>query len=121
MLDLYVGIGIARVIAVFLARIQPASPDVDCWLWIVIGDVPPAYLVADDNPSPHAALEAYILEMTQWIDAVRKGSPIKDLIPVNAPPTKEFADMLASRLEFLDRVVLSPIRRDLDERGKSNQ
>jgi hypothetical protein len=111
-LEYRVGIGIPTVIGVFLMRIEPAESGVDDWLWVVVGDVPPAYLVVDDNPTPADALDAYIIEMRQWVDAVRIGASIDDLIPVNAPPTMEFADMLASRLEFLSRVVLPESRRD---------
>jgi hypothetical protein len=102
----FVGLAVAGVIGVFLFRIRPAEPDVDEWLWVVVGDVPPAYLVVDDAPSPTAALEAYISEMQQWVDAVKAGAPTDELIPVNVPATREFADMLESRLQFLQQRVL---------------
>ena len=46
-LDFYFGDGVGGVFAVFFARIKPASPEIDEWLWVIIGDIPPAYLVTD--------------------------------------------------------------------------
>jgi len=47
------------------------------------------------------ALDGYIAEMQSWVDAVRAGDSIDELIPVNAASTPENAAMLASRLEFI--------------------
>lgn len=99
--EAYVGIAVGGVVGVFLCRIEPASPVVDEWLWVVVGDLPPAYLVTDDAPTPADALEAYCWLMQEWVDAVYAGDPLDDLIPVDAAPTREHADMLKSRLEFL--------------------
>ncbi|HEU4868599.1 MAG TPA: hypothetical protein VFV09_12845, partial [Actinomycetota bacterium] len=40
-------VAIGGVVAVFLLRIEPGSPEVDDHLWVVVGDLPPAYLVTD--------------------------------------------------------------------------
>lgn len=47
---------------IFLARIIPTRRSIDEYVWIVVGDIPPAYLVTDDYPSPKQALEGYIWE-----------------------------------------------------------
>jgi len=112
-LEYYVGIGVANVIGVFLVHVEPAQSGVDDWLWVVVGDLPPAYLVVDDNPTPTEALESYIVEMRKWVDAVRSGAALDDVIPVNAAPTTEFAEMLAARLDYLSSVLLPEIRGDL--------
>ena len=74
------GLGVSNIVAVFLFEIRPRRPGVDDLLWVVMGDIPPAYLVAHDAPDPAAALKAYIQEMRRWIDAVRSGSAVTDLI-----------------------------------------
>jgi hypothetical protein len=100
------GIAIAGVVGVFFVSIVPRSAAVDGELWIIVGDVPPAYIVTDDAPTPADALIIYAELMRQWIDAVRQGRGIADLIPVDAEPTKAAADSLDSRLRFLvERVV----------------
>ena len=61
------GLGVGGVVAVFLFRIIPSREGVDEWLWVVVGDLPPAYLVTDENPTPVSALEAYAEEMKAWL------------------------------------------------------
>lgn len=96
----WLGIGWDGVLGVFLFDIEPAKPNVDQSVWVIVGDVPSAY-ICNDNETPKEALEGYVDEMWRWIEAVRAKKPVDGLIPVNAPATAEYADMLASRLEFI--------------------
>jgi hypothetical protein len=104
--DFYFGDGIGDVVAVFFARITPARPSVDEYVWIVVGDIPPAYLVVDDCPTPKAALEGYIWEMRKWVALAKEGKSSRDVIPVNAPATPESAEMLKSRLDTLEQQIM---------------
>lgn len=113
--EVYSGIAVPGVIGVFLMQIVPAFQDVDDQLWAVVGDVPPAYLVTDEAPNAPRALELYLGLMQEWIDAVKAGRPVEDLIPVNAPPTEEAAQMLQSRLNFLTSRVLTEHRHKIKE------
>ena len=70
-------------------------------VWVVVGDVPSAYLVHEPGDSWQDALREYVAEMNSWVTAVRTGTSLDDVIPVNAPPTMEYANMLASRLDFI--------------------
>ena len=107
--DQYFGGGVGGVVAVFLCLISSLSEDIDNCLWVIVGDLPPAYIVTEDNPNPASALEAYIGEMMDWVTAIEKGESIEELIPVNAPPTIEYAKQLRSRLEFLLIEILPSI------------
>ena len=102
----FFGLGIGGVVAVFLFRIQPARPEVDEWQWVVVGDLPPAYLMTDVNNNAPCALAEYVVQMLRWVRAVRRGRPVDHLIPVNVSPTIAYANMLQSRLEFLCEEVL---------------
>ncbi|MGD0696366.1 MAG: hypothetical protein ABSB82_16210 [Terriglobia bacterium] len=104
--DSFFGIGIGGVVAVFLFKIVPSREGVDENLWVVVGDLPPAYLVTDDSPTPVAALEAYIDEMSAWVEAARRGDSVEELIPVNAPPTPANVDSLEGRLSFLKNRII---------------
>jgi hypothetical protein len=95
------GLGVGGVVAVFLFEIEPAHPDVDARLWVVVGDLPPAYLVTDHAPTARDALTGYVEQMSRWVDAAKSGDSVDDLIPVNVPPTPENADLLERRLAFL--------------------
>ena len=90
----------------FLFRIFPRSQDVDECLWVVVGDVPPAYLVTDESRTPAEALRTYISEMRYWVAAVESGKPVNELIPVNAPANPDTAMALKKRLAFLESEIL---------------
>jgi hypothetical protein len=111
--DVRTGIAVAGVIGVFLVRIIPRRIDVDDALWVVVGDLPPAYLVTDDAPTAVRAIEIYIGLMQEWVDAVKAGRRVEELVPVNAEPTKEVAEMLQSRLDFLTNRLLPAFRTDM--------
>jgi hypothetical protein len=92
---------VAGVLGVFQVDLKPAQPDVDSTLWIVVGDIPPAYLVLDDAPTWRDALRGYVAEMSRWVHAVKGGQPLDDVIPVAVAPSLEHAEMLAGRLAFI--------------------
>jgi hypothetical protein len=110
----HVAWAIEGVLGVFFLQIEPGAPDVDTELWVVVGDVPPAYLVTDDAPTWHDALDAYVFEMQRWVDAVEQGQSIDDVIPVNVAPTVEWAKRLGSRLQFIRESFLSLAPEDVE-------
>jgi hypothetical protein len=101
------GFAIAGVLGVFRLELVPAQArGADPTVWVVVGDVPPAYLIFEDGDTWQDALRGYSEEMQRWVDAVRTGESLDDVIPVNVPATEEHADMLASRLKFIrDQLV----------------
>ena len=109
----YMGIGIGGVVGVFLFRIRPARPEVDEMVWVIVGDLPPAYITVDNAPNPACALDAYIGAMEEWVSTAKAGKSVEDIIPVNVPPTRENAEQLESRLRFLDREILVHHKDDL--------
>jgi len=109
----FVGMLYPGIIGVFLFRIIPARKDVDEWIWVIVGDLPPAYLTIDECPNPAAALDGYIGAMQDWIEAAKNDESVANLIPVNAPATKENGDRLKKKLDFLDKKILSKYQDDL--------
>lgn len=101
-----IGEAIPGILGLFLVRIVPSRPEVDDQLWVVVGDLPPAYLVCDDCHDAASALQGYLFEMSRWIQAVESGEPISGLIPVNVPPTAEWAAALKRRLQFIEQKIL---------------
>ncbi len=112
-LESYFGLGVGRFVAVFLFRIQPTKPEVDEWLWVIVGDLPPAYIVTEQTPNPACALKAYIVLMRQWVEAIMKGESVKDLIPVNVEPDVTWAAELQGRLNLLEAELLPDYVDDL--------
>jgi hypothetical protein len=109
--EFYFGAGVGGIVAVFVARIVPNGPGIDEWLWTVVGDLPPACLVTDDSSSPGVALRAYIEEMRKWVGAALEGESVEDLIPVNAPATRDNAEALGSRLTYLETTLIPMFER----------
>jgi hypothetical protein len=102
----FTALAFPRVFGLFLFQIVPSRTDVDQWLWVLTGDIPPAYLVTDDATDPQSAIELYEDLMQEWVDAVLAGEPTDELIPVNAPASPEFAEMLRSRLQFIRETII---------------
>jgi len=103
---IWVAESIPGVIGLFLVELDAVSQDIDRYVWVVVGDVPPAYISSEFAKSPKAAVEGYIAEMEAWVEAVEKGEPVDDLIPVNGAPTRENAAALKSRLSFIKSKIL---------------
>lgn len=103
------GLGVGGVAAVFLAQID-AESSVDEWLWVVVGDLPSAYLVVDEAKSPEAALESYCDLMAEWADAVLGSQDLGEVFPVEAPADRKHAAMLVTRIALLRDVVLPGLR-----------
>jgi hypothetical protein len=101
------GLGVGGVVAVFLFEIGPVSSDVDPLLWVIVGDLPPAYLVTDSLATPSDALRTYVEEMRTWVETVKGGGSLEDVIPVDTPATPEFAERLATRLDYFEREFLA--------------
>jgi hypothetical protein len=104
--EAYFGGGYGGVLAVILFRIVPSRPEVDEWLWVVVGDLPPAYLVTDVSKSPSQALMSYVREMTKWIQLIKRGRRSDDVIEVNLAPTWENAAALEERLKIIRDAIV---------------
>lgn len=97
------------IISVFLFEIEPAGNGVDQFVWIVVGDIPPAYIDVESGTNPRSAMESYVIIMRNWVEAVLNGEPIEDCYPVEVPATKEYAEMLQSRLDILDTLIIEEL------------
>jgi hypothetical protein len=108
--DRYYGDGYGGIVAVFLFRIESSRTDVDEWLWVVFGDVPPAYLVTDSCKTPSQAVEGYMEEIAKWAQLAKEGRSSKDVIPVYVPATPENAADVERRMKFLQEVIVPAFR-----------
>jgi len=104
--NLWVAHCVPGILGIFLVELDPRGQNIDQYVWVVVGDLPPAYLSSMYAKSPWDALDGYLGEMKAWADAVEKGKSTDDLIPVDAPPTAENVQALRSRLDFLAQEIL---------------
>jgi hypothetical protein len=110
-LEEYTGALFDGIIGIFLFRFTPRLVGVDEWVWVVVGDLPPAYLTCDNCRNPSEALEGYLGEMMEWVEAAESGNSVAKLIPVNVPATPENASLLRTRLRFLQQRILPELRK----------
>jgi hypothetical protein len=115
--EAYFGDGYGGILGVFLYRIEPAVRGVDEWLWVVFGDVPPAYLVTDSCKTPSQALEGYIEEMWKWVRLAKRGKSSNNVIPVSVSATPENARNLEKRLKVFREVFVPAFREAETERA----
>ncbi len=94
--------GFGKILCVFFFEIEPANNSgADDKIWVIVGDIPPAYLDFVGYPSAKEALDFYCYLMEEWVDCVNNGKSVDDCYPVNAPATKEYADMLQTRINII--------------------
>jgi hypothetical protein len=108
----YLDIGWEGILGVFYFELEPAHEGVDDTLWVIVGDIPSAY-ICNEMPDGPNALAGYCREMQRWVDAAMAGESVEELIPVNVPPTPEWAAQLGGRLEFIRRELLSECKDQL--------
>lgn len=116
----YFGGGVGKVFAVFLCRITPTQRGIDPWMWVMVGDVPPAYLPFEDAASPAQAFRQYIDGMNRWVELARRGEDVTSderIPPVNVPATAVWAEALRRRLDML-LLLVQPLFEKQD-RGES--
>jgi hypothetical protein len=95
--------GFSKIAVFFFSTVNSqATRQSDNEFWVVVGDIPPAILVSDENPNVKEALLSYVYWMREWVEAVKAGKNTKDCIPVDVEPTMEHAQMLESRLDFIE-------------------
>ena len=106
-IDQYLSFSAVPVLCVFLADVKVAAPATSP-LWVIVGDIPPAYIDVSETENAAEAMEDYCAAMAEWVRAVRVGDPLDDLIPVRergslriVRASKEVADALQARLDFI--------------------
>lgn len=94
------------VIGLFYFEIVPdVAKGADSHVWVIVGDLPSAYIDILSASSAHSALDLYIRLMEEWASKVNNGEDTSDCYPINVPETKEYADMLTIRMNLLKEAV----------------
>jgi hypothetical protein len=106
---MYLAHGVGGLIALFLVEFPRKINGTDDRLWVVVGDLPSAYLVVEPDDSAADALERYCGLMEEWIVAVRDGGDLSKVYPVTAEPTPENAELLERRVAFLLAEIIPSI------------
>jgi hypothetical protein len=90
------------ILCIFLFEIEPTKDSIaDDKLWVIVGDLPSAYLDTIKYKTSYNALDFYCFLMEEWIEHVRTGKSLDDCYPVNVRPTLEHANMLDTRIQLI--------------------
>ena len=89
------------ILGVFLFKIKSNIPEVDDYVWVIVGDIPPAYIDIESASNSKEVIMCYIDIMSDWVNHVKEGKPVDECYPVEVPETKEYALMLESRLSLI--------------------
>jgi hypothetical protein len=106
--SVYFGGGVGGIFAIFLFKIRPTRPEFGSWMWIVVGDIPPAYLPLEDGKSPKEVFETYMWGMNKWVQLAREGrvgTADDNVPPMDVPATPEWAAKLEQKLQLLTLLV----------------
>jgi hypothetical protein len=90
------------MLSIFYFEIKPSiGSEADNFVWVIVGDLPPAYIDIQSASNEIEALKIYVYLMEEWINNIKQGKSIEDCFPVNVEPSNEFADMLLSRINII--------------------
>ena len=105
--SVHLAFGIGGVVAAFLVQFDEAIEDTDDdALWIIVGDLPNAYVIVEPGDDGEAALSRYCGLMEDWTFNVLKGNSLEESFPVAAEATHENAEMLNQRIAFIRTEIL---------------
>ncbi|MGB8365698.1 MAG: hypothetical protein WCE20_14400 [Rhizomicrobium sp.] len=110
---MYFAYGIGGILALFLVEFAGKIAGTDSRLWVIVGDLPPAYMIVEPDSCAQNILESYCSYMDEWVEAVKGNGDFSGVYPVAAPRTLENAEMLRSRLEFIRREIIPDAPTDL--------
>ena len=105
---LVLAFGVGPILGLYLMRFEPGGKPEDRERWVVVGDLPAMHFETDDTPTPALALRLYCAIAQDWADNVLAGRDLSDSYPIPVPPTREHAEMLLGRVEFI-RTKLIPL------------
>jgi hypothetical protein len=74
--------------------------------WVVVGDLPSIEFETDDMPTPALALRLYCAIAQDWADNVLEARDLSDSYPIRVAPTREHAEMLLGRIDFIRRELI---------------
>lgn len=112
---LFTNIGYA--LCIFLYRIDKLQSSEDNLVWIVVGDIPPAYLDTYNVESTKEVIENYIELVEDWIENAESGNSFEDCFPFKSDTPEESITMLKTRIQLLKNSFLpniADIRYEID-------
>jgi hypothetical protein len=115
----YLFFGVPPVFAIFLMEIDPVG-GAPPFLWVMVGDIPPAVATLENCPDPVSAVLAYVEELEDWAVAVESGNPLDDFMPmlrrgswIQIEPNAASADLAYRRAKLMRSTIIPEMKRGL--------
>lgn len=89
------------IFATNIFEVSSSNPNVDKYIWVLTGDLPPAYVDIKSASYPLEVLSAYIEIMQDWVDNIKEEGNVEECYPVEVEANLYHADMLDYRLKLL--------------------
>ncbi len=109
---LYGRLQIDPIFALYLVDCS-SNPKMPPYIWVIVGDIPPAFLSTTVNPSAIAAVETYVAELRWWSKTLLEGGDMAECMPIlhadsfrPLPPTPKTATMVGERADAVERLIL---------------
>jgi hypothetical protein len=102
----WLSIGWGDMLAVFLFEIIPNGNKADKFVWVVNGDLPSAYIEIESAKNWNEVLRSYVNLMEDWVYCVVNNLSTDKCYPIGVSPTKEYAEMLNSRIQIIKEEIL---------------
>lgn len=100
-----VGFALPGRFGVFHFHIEAARPGVPESLWVVFGDLAPAYFAGPQLVDWRAVLAVYVDRVQRWAADVLKGGDGEDILPIQPPNDAATAMALLKRLDVLREIL----------------
>ena len=101
-------------VAVFFFEIAVTKLCPDSGIWVIVGDIPPAFIDIAHCKNGAQALLSYCYNMAEWVYAVDDNKSVDKLIPVvyhgtfrPVDPAEVFASFLWDRIDMIRNSVMS--------------
>ncbi len=101
------------ILGIFYFDIESGQSGAENNVWIIVGDIPPAYIDPVSCPTGEDALAGYVGEVNEWIANAKENKPLTEFIPIlrrhSLSPvanTKETIEMLDSRMRFIENELI---------------
>lgn len=98
---------IQGVFAINIFEVRSSNPNVDKYIWVLTGDLPPAYIDIESASYPLEVLSAYIEIMQDWVDTIKEEGNVEECYPVEVEVNLNHADMLDYRLKLLREYLVN--------------
>ena len=100
------------IVCIFYFEIEPhENSGADNFVWVIVGDIPPAYIDIQSAKNACEVLGIYVQLMEEWIFKVKCGESVSDCFPINIEPTIQHADMLYNRVKIIKEDLIPECRK----------